>query len=822
MALHLQEGEISMQFGGKQFTNQKQALAPMRHIFLRVLFIGAIGVLLGRASIGHAVAPFGLAYFVVVTEVIGTRRSWPAWCVVLGPLSLGSVTGTSLVLLEMILYRICRKVFFRTKSPDLHVVPFIAGIIDIASRLAVTGTVWTKYDILMSLAEGGLVIIVSLIFLQALPILFGKNTNKDLKGDHIVSIAILIGTIISGLSGVAYGEVSGMRVAIDWVVMLMASVGGIGVGTTVAIVLGTLSLLSRAETLAEVAVLGFAALLAGVLKEAGRLWIALAFVACEAILTMTNKPDWTAVQPSVYDALVAAGIFLMTSGRLRSKLAAYVPGTAEHKMSEQARVRRVQQLLSEKMTELSQVFDELAVTFADAGDNPLKSARQLVDHAVSSAANKVCHGCPRRLKCWEQEGLATYQSIVHTVAKLEGSPPHVRVGPTEDLRDRCIRIDSMMGVLRQNLDIIDRDARWLSKLHEQRALVSAQLGGIANVIRAVAGQLEKENESSLAGEEQIVEALEQLGLYVDHVHIVSLDPGKVEVEITQPSQGAYENSVRVIAPLLSGIVGENITVKQVTGESTGPFQSVFSSERVYDVKTGVASVARDGRMVSGDTHTCMDIGNGRYAVAVSDGMGNGERARRESSAAIELLRKLLKAGFDEQLAIKTVNSTLLLRSREEIFTTLDMVLIDLYSARAEFLKIGSAPSFIKRGNSVKTITGANVPIGILRDIEVQSVDEQLCEGDLLIIVSDGVYDAVNVYDREDWLKRQIENLETDDPQAVADTLLESAIRANFGEIRDDMTVMVAAISKHQPEWAAIKVPGVVGLRRDKEKSRRGA
>ena len=204
-------------------------------------------------------------------------------------------------------------------------------------------------------------------------------------------------------------------------------------------------------------------------------------------------------------------------------------------------------------------------------------------------------------------------------------------------------------------------------------------------------------------------------------------------------------------------------------------------------------------------------------------MGNGEHAKRESKAAIDLLRKLLKAGFDEKLAIRTVNSTLLLRSTEEMFTTLDMALIDLFTANTEFLKIGSAPSFIKRGTLVQTITGSNVPIGILQDIEVQSIEEQLRDGDILIMMSDGVYDAPRqLHEKEEWLKKQIEKLETTVPQEIADTLLEMAVRTNQGEILDDMTVVVAKISSEEPQWATIKLPGVNGLRKKPENKKRGA
>jgi stage II sporulation protein E len=779
----------------------------------RPAFLFAVAFLLGRASIAHVVTPFGLAFFVVLTELLSSRRSWPALGVLLGAYLTYGWHGALLQGGLFLIYHLCRKAMFFRKQPDIHWMPFLAGLADTAGRLATITGPWNRYDIFMALSEGALVIILSLIFLQCVPLCLGQTSARKLRNDQTISLIIFIGSIITGLTGLQIHGISMAAVAIDFIVVTLAATGGVGVSTTAAIVVGVLGLLNGAGSIGDVAVLGFAGLLSGTLKEAKRFWVGIAFIGSTGILSVTMQPTWVAVMANMAAAGVASALVMMLPKSLLANLSAYIPGTAEYQVSEQQQVRRVRALLSEKINELGGVFDELSAAFAEPGETSFVATRKLVDEAVAGAARSVCSACPRRTKCWDKEGLATYQAIVHTVARLEQGQGTGRVAATEALKERCIRLDSMVGVLRRNIELTDRDAKWLQKLQEQSGLVSAQLSGVAKVIRQVAEQVEEVNQASLSGEEQVLGALEQLGLYVDHVQIVSLDPGKIEIEVTQPSQGAYENSVRMIAPLLSGIVGENITVSQLDTDGAGPCTSVFSSARLFDVETAVTSIAKDGRLVSGDSHTAIDLDNGRFALAVSDGMGNGERAHRESSAALELLKKLLKAGFDEQLAIQTVNSTLLLRSRDEIFTTLDMTLIDLYSARAEFLKIGSAPSFLKRGQSVRAISGNNVPIGILQDIEVQVIDEQLAAGDLLILMSDGVYDAAkHVYNQEDWLKQQIERLEVDEPQAIADTLVENAVRINHGQIADDMTVLVAKVKSHQPEWAAIRLPGVVGIR----------
>src|SRR5690606_20148868 len=115
----------------------------------------------------------------------------------------------------------------------------------------------------------------------------------------------------------------------------------------------------------------------------------------------------------------------------------------------------------------------------------------------------------------------------------------------------------------------------------------------------------------------------------------------------------------------------------------------LASAKEYEVETGIACAAKGGGLHSGDSFSISELSNGKFVAAVSDGMGNGERAKQESGSALSILEGLLQSGMNEQLAIKSVNSVLLLRSVEEMFATIDLALIDLYSARTTFLKIGS-------------------------------------------------------------------------------------------------------------------------------------
>lgn len=317
-------------------------------------------------------------------------------------------------------------------------------------------------------------------------------------------------------------------------------------------------------------------------------------------------------------------------------------------------------------------------------------------------------------------------------------------------------------------------------------------------------------------EEQIREALEKMGLSIHSIDIVSLDHGNVEIEIVHAYTRGFDECRKIIAPLLSDILGEHIAVMNETlhGGKEGLSTVTFGSAKAFEITTGVAGTAKGGDMLSGDSFSAKELGNGTFAVAISDGMGNGERARLESSTALNILEQLLQSGMEETLAIKSVNSILMLRSPDEVYATVDMALIDQYTARTTFMKIGSSPSFIKRGQEVIPVTASNLPIGIIQDIEVDLVSVQLYPGDTLVMMTDGIYDAPGpAVNKELWIKRLIQEIQAEEPQEIADCLLESVIRYQKNVIHDDMTVVVANVDHLRPEWSTLHIPGISRLER---------
>ena len=211
---------------------------------------------------------------------------------------------------------------------------------------------------------------------------------------------------------------------------------------------------------------------------------------------------------------------------------------------------------------------------------------------------------------------------------------------------------------------------------------------------------------------------------------------------------------------------------------------------LFNLELGLAQRAGRNEQICGDHYSLLELGVREQVIILSDGMGSGARAAAESKAAIVLLERLMEAGFRKEFVLRSVNSLLQLRTGDESFATVDMALIDLVEGEVELLKIGAAPSMIKRGREVCSIGTASLPLGILSRVEVKSYVEKLAPHDLLVMVTDGARDPEG---RLSWLSTFLRQMENSPPQIVADRIVEEAARCSDGRLRDDLTVAVCRL-----------------------------
>ena len=183
------------------------------------------------------------------------------------------------------------------------------------------------------------------------------------------------------------------------------------------------------------------------------------------------------------------------------------------------------------------------------------------------------------------------------------------------------------------------------------------------------------------------------------------------------------------------------------------------------------------------------------AAILSDGMGSGENACEESCKVIEMMERFMEAGFRKEMAVQIINGALSARDREQDMSTLDICELNLYTGGCDFIKVGAACTYIKRGNTVDRLSAENLPLGIFGQIEPEVVHRQLQDGDYVIMLSDGILDAVSQGEGEEFLTEIIGRISNTNPDEIANQILGYCIRQSRGHVRDDMTVLVIGIWK---------------------------
>ena len=216
----------------------------------------------------------------------------------------------------------------------------------------------------------------------------------------------------------------------------------------------------------------------------------------------------------------------------------------------------------------------------------------------------------------------------------------------------------------------------------------------------------------------------------------------------------------------------------------------YMSDDKYQMSFGKAQATKLKSDVSGDSILNIRLKDGKYLVAISDGMGSGKKAKEASEKALRMLENLLLSGFDKQTSIELIN-TALMNQNEELFATLDIAIVDLYLGNIEMIKSGACPTYIKNKKKVQIVKSNSLPTGIVEEGKVQIFDKDLNRGDIMVMCSDGILDSnIEYKNKELWLKYMLEDIDTVNTGKIADLIINEAIDNQFGVAKDDMSIIV--------------------------------
>lgn len=340
------------------------------------------------------------------------------------------------------------------------------------------------------------------------------------------------------------------------------------------------------------------------------------------------------------------------------------------------------------------------------------------------------------------------------------------------------------------------NAAWSARLDEQRVAVAAQLTEISGIMEgAVRRAYETKEEPSL--ERQLRQQLYRKGILLKKLFLYDNAEHKKEVYMTVRTRKKKCVSTKEAAEVLSEAVGTAMMPsREALAFVRSEYRNVCFVERTnFEVVYGVERCVGDYQQISGDSFSFLHKEEGQFLASLSDGMGTGLNAYQESEKVVDLLEQFLEAGFSKEAAVKMINSALMLRSDGKTFSTIDISSVDLYSGVCEFLKIGAATSFIRRGSWVETITSTSLPAGIFHQTDFDKTCRKLYDGDMIVMMTDGVLDVLPAEHQEKLMTDIILEHPTNNPQELANYIVSRARQYRGGRFCDDMTVLAIAVWK---------------------------
>lgn len=448
-----------------------------------------------------------------------------------------------------------------------------------------------------------------------------------------------------------------------------------------------------------------------------------------------------------------------------------------------------------QMDKFADSLKHLSKTFLKLESYKGTFTKEELEEMFEKVTDKVCRNCENREMCLGEKRVYTYQAMHEILCAAVEYGAELNIELKRKLKSQCILAPRF---LRETLEVFENAKEilmWNNRMVQNREGYAGQLKSFAKMIQYTTRELDAGIFEDEHMEKRLKTRLKKAGIRMLSAVFYMTPQGKYEIHLTVKAMKGQSVSTRELVRLVGGSVGREMMPgrgeRPVIGED---YCTVACMEGArFHTLQGVARIGKGCEKISGDTFLMTELPGGKQGIALSDGMGSGEDAFRESSMVVEMLEELLGAGFPVKTAVQMMNTALVIGREEVRFCTVDVALFDLYEGACEFVKAGAAATFLKRQGEVEIIRSATLPIGVLQDIEIDTETRRLESGDYVIMVTDGVMDALPAGEQDVLMCTFIQDTDILNPRELAHHILGRVLEWSGEVPLDDMTVLVAGL-----------------------------
>ena len=761
----------SAALGGRRVTPDARLLLAARSGLY--LLMGAV---MACARVQRSGAPFGMA--MVACSGAGVSGVFALAGAALGYLVSGGLGwGIRYIAASVLVYTVAFVFHELPASKSPWFMPTAAGLV-----MGITGFLGgfsvragaapaaAELMLEVTLAFGG-----SFFFREALS--GGLKNSEAAELRHAVSLMIMASCALMAFSRVVlFDTVAIGRVLALLLVMASAMKGGMLTGSAVGTVLGLAMDVAGEGPMFYTMAYAFTGLLSGVFGRHGRVLYVLSFILADALAVVCAWESGPFVS-ALYEGFCASVLFMLLPSSWLNRVGVVLQ-CADRGRGESG-LRRFEALRLQRLSEAyGELFETVRRNVSEPGND------ENVARVFDRAADAVCIRCKQKNRCWNQDYVDTLSAMNDaTRAMLQNGSLEPEDIPAH-FRGKCENVEAFVAAVNGELRGLSYRRQLRARLSENRQVSWGQYADVSQMLGQIARELGGVSGSEPLAERRLLRYLRSLDIAADAA--VYRDGGgrlHVLIESGRLSPLLKEDYLEK----LSEIVGARLC-EPVRGPEDSPRLELLEAEPLA-VTVGIAAMKKQGEKVSGDRGTYFKTDAGVLCVLLSDGMGTGDEAAEDSRRVIAILEKFLRAGIDPAVAMKTLNSVLLLRDGESWgFATVDLMCVDLFSGETCFYKYGAAPSYVMGGGSIRRIKGETLAAGLSagEGTAPDVVRMRLKPGCTALIATDGV-----LAETEDAWLRELLQQNFEDMKALARATLKEA-EGRYGA-EDDMTVVAVRV-----------------------------
>ncbi|MBU5257277.1 stage II sporulation protein E [Tissierella praeacuta] len=750
------------------------------------VIIMIMGFFLARVNILNKLTPFGFA-FLASYLIMKNLNIHLLIAVIVGTLSLQGIKGISYISSYILIYTFFT-VFKKEKTYSLLKAAVVSAFIFTGFRslgILFSNTIFI-YDLFMIIFEG--VVVFTMIYIFSFSIPIEEIRGANLNNEKMICSFITLALTLAGIKNISVMGVEVKNLVCIAVILHLSYNYGAFLGGTIGIILGMVTYISHPEMPFIIGIFGITGLLAGIFKDLGIFGSVLGFFLGNGIISFYINGLGTSFL-NFKEIILASLFFLITAEKMNFEISELL--TVDFDLKKEYAEKK-DEVVVKKLNRMSELFNNLSSTFKESAEEKDFYFTNEVYSMVDGIANNICTNCSKYEECWEKNYYKSYQNFFNLVGLVEMNGIDNEMVYSE-ANSFCIRGREIIETIDRAVERSTLNYNWQLRLRESRILLSEQLEGISKAIEDMTANLYTNSTFNKEIEEGLYKDLKNNRIDIKDISVLQMGEEDFEIYIDLNTPMDVNNRLEtIISQSLGFSVASDTSFNSISSRKQR-FKLLKSNR--FSAITKMATMGNSENKISGDNFTFGEIDNIHYS-ALSDGMGIGRKANEESKVAISLLEKLMEANIDKDIILKTINSVLRTKSNDEIFTTLDLSFIDLYLGKLQMIKSGAPATFIKKRDRVEIINSRTLPVGILKEIDFNLYEEYIEDGDIIIMVSDGVLDANRYIDNsEAWLKDIITKIDSINPQVIANEIIKEASNVVLNT-RDDMTVLVTKVWKN--------------------------